>query len=57
MITGFPPRPQPREIARVMLKPFDLDSVRGLLKEFRQSPAAEQANRTRNGLSCDAVQR
>jgi CheY-like chemotaxis protein len=34
MITGFPPTPPPREVTRVMLKPVDLYSVRGLLSEF-----------------------
>jgi CheY-like chemotaxis protein len=34
MITGFPPNPAPKEVAFVMIKPFDLHAVRGLLKSF-----------------------
>jgi CheY-like chemotaxis protein len=34
MLTGFPPTPPPREVARVMLKPFDLTSLRGVLSDF-----------------------
>jgi CheY-like chemotaxis protein len=34
MVTGFPPTPPPREVAKVILKPFDLNSIRGVLSEF-----------------------
>jgi CheY-like chemotaxis protein len=34
MITGFPPNPAPREVAKVVFKPFDLSSIRGIHREF-----------------------
>jgi CheY-like chemotaxis protein len=34
MVTGYPPNPPPREIAKVVLKPFDLKSIRDILSEF-----------------------
>jgi CheY-like chemotaxis protein len=34
MITGFPPDPAPRDVVKVMIKPFDLHSVRGVLKDL-----------------------
>jgi CheY-like chemotaxis protein len=34
MITGFPPNPAPKEVAQVVIKPFDLQAIRGLLKSF-----------------------
>jgi len=34
MVTGFPPNPPPGEVARVLLKPFDLRSIRGVVSEF-----------------------
>jgi CheY-like chemotaxis protein len=34
MITGFPPHPAPKEVAKVVVKPFDLHSIRGVLKDF-----------------------
>ena len=34
MITGFPPNPAPQEVARVMIKPFDLNSIRDVLSCF-----------------------
>ena len=34
MITGFPPNPAPVEIAQIVIKPFDLHAIRGLLKSF-----------------------
>lgn len=38
MVTGFPPTPPPEEVAKVMLKPFDLRSIRGILGEFSANP-------------------
>lgn len=35
MVTGFPPNPPPREVAKVVFKPFDLRSIRGILSEFK----------------------
>jgi len=32
MITGFPPNPPPQDVAKVVVKPFDLHSIRGVLK-------------------------
>lgn len=34
MITAFPPHPAPREVAKVVVKPFDLDSIRGVLRDL-----------------------
>jgi CheY-like chemotaxis protein len=34
MITGFPPNPAPQDVARVVVKPFDLHSIRDVLKHF-----------------------
>ncbi|MFO1497542.1 MAG: response regulator [Verrucomicrobiota bacterium] len=35
MVTGFPPNPTPSEVAKIVLKPFDLHSIRGILTQFR----------------------
>ena len=35
MVTGFPPQPAPREVSRIVVKPFDLQSIRGVLREFK----------------------
>jgi CheY-like chemotaxis protein len=35
MVTGFPPQPPPSEVAKVVVKPFDLQSIRGVLNEFK----------------------
>lgn len=34
MVTGYPPNPPPSEVAKVVFKPFDLSSIRGILSEF-----------------------
>ena len=34
MVTGYPPTPPPREVAKVVMKPFDLRSIRNILSEF-----------------------
>lgn len=36
MITGFPPNPAPVEVARVMIKPFDLRSIRGVIRDLNK---------------------
>jgi CheY-like chemotaxis protein len=35
MVTGFPPHPAPREVAKIVVKPFDLQCIRGILSEFK----------------------
>jgi len=42
MVTGYPPSPTPHEIARVVLKPFDLQSVRSAVGQFQNSPGDKQ---------------
>src|ERR1051325_184928 len=34
MLSGFPPKPTPPEVAKVVTKPFDLQAIRGVLREF-----------------------
>ncbi len=40
MVTGYPPNPAPRDVAKVMLKPFDLKSIRGVITEVSAAAAA-----------------
>jgi len=35
MITGFPPHPPPQDVAKIVVKPFDLNSIRGVLKDLK----------------------
>jgi CheY-like chemotaxis protein len=34
MVTGYPPNPPPSEVAKVVLKPFDLATLRSVLSQF-----------------------
>lgn|SRR5689334_3821926 len=36
MVTGNPPNPMPREITRVLLKPYSLMAVRALVREIQR---------------------
>lgn len=52
MVTACPPTPVPDEISCVMLKPFSLGSIRGVLTDFnRECPRWNQAESTRPGAS------
>jgi CheY-like chemotaxis protein len=35
MVTGFPPNPAPQDVARILLKPLDLQAIRGILREVQ----------------------
>jgi len=39
MVTGFPPNPRPKAVAKVLIKPFDLQAIRGILSEFSVAAA------------------
>jgi CheY-like chemotaxis protein len=55
MLTGFPPNPAPEEVAKVVLKPFDLHSIRSVLRDFERTRRSQHLRTSRENRTARPV--